>query len=126
VTRLWLLLAGINGFMAVALGAYGTHGLADVLTDQGQINFQLASQYQLFHAIAFVGVAWLSSRAPVFGNIAGGLFLLGVFFFGVSLYTGELSGSAFLASLAPYGGASFMLGWITVAAAGLLGRMQPA
>ena len=126
MARLWLLLAGINGFLAAAPGAFGTHGLVDVLDAQGMSNWMQAGQYQLFHAIAFVGVAWLSSRTPFFANVAGLFFLAGIVLFSGSLYLGDLTGLRAVQMAAPFGGGAFMLGWITIAVSSLRAPLQTA
>ncbi len=119
VTGLWILLAGINGFLAVALNAYGTHGLADVLTAEGVANFDLAAQYQLVHGVGLLAVAWLASRSSFFGNAAGALFVAGIVLFSGSLYVQEITGSGAFSQVTPFGGGAFMLGWIIIALSGL-------
>jgi uncharacterized membrane protein YgdD (TMEM256/DUF423 family) len=57
--RLWLFLGGLNGLFSVAAGAYRQHGALEPAASE---IFSIAAQYQMAHALALVGVAWLASR----------------------------------------------------------------
>jgi uncharacterized membrane protein YgdD (TMEM256/DUF423 family) len=120
LSGLWLALAGVNGGIAVATGAYATHGLADRAAEL----FRTASQYQMWHALALVGVALLARQISV--TIAGAAFLIGTMLFCGSLYRLALHGRDALSMLAPYGGTSFMLGWLALTIAGLFWLHRPA
>jgi uncharacterized membrane protein YgdD (TMEM256/DUF423 family) len=127
LSGLWLALAGVNGGIAVATGAYATHGLADRAAEL----FRTASQYQMWHALALVGVALLARQmlpraAQISVTIAGAAFLIGTMLFCGSLYRLALHGRDALSMLAPYGGTSFMLGWLALTIAGLLWLHRPA
>ena len=119
MTKLWITLAGINGFLAIALSAYGSHGLSDVLPPEDMVNFEMAAQFQLIHAAVLLGVGWLASRTSFFGNLAGTLFMLGIIFFSGSMYLQYVTGSRVLAQITPFGGAALMLGWVAIAIGGL-------
>lgn len=119
MTGLWIVLAGINGFLAVALNAYGSHGLADVLSAEGLANFDLASRFQLIHGVGLLAVAWLASKSSFFGNVAGALFVAGIVLFSGSLYVQEITESRIFSQVIPFGGGAFMLGWIAIAVSGL-------
>ena len=123
-TRLWLVLAGINGALAVAAGAYGWHGLG------GDDMFEIAANYQVFHALALIGVAWLAAiaggRGRVLVNIAGTAFTVGIVLFSGSLYSLVLLGDVPVRGAAPIGGALLMGGWVIVACSGLTVFRKPA
>lgn len=115
--RLWLFLAGISGCSAVALGAFAAHGITDAyaagLMDK-------ASRYQILHALALLAVAWLSQQRPSWLVLAaGGLFTLGSLLFCGSLYVIALTGVKAAGAAAPFGGTSFMLGWLALSASAI-------
>ena len=111
--RLWLFLAALNGFGAVAAGAYGYHWLE--VSDSGFRDvFMMGVDYQMWHALALLAVAWLAERGdgPTLAVvIAGWSFLIGILLFCGSLYALGLTGESLLPGAAPLGGSAFLLGW---------------
>ena len=61
--NIWLLIAAINGFIAVAAGAFGAHGLENRLDAHNLQIFETAARYQMYHALA-IGLAAFAMRAP--------------------------------------------------------------
>jgi uncharacterized membrane protein YgdD (TMEM256/DUF423 family) len=125
--RLYFLLSGITGFLAVALGAFGAHGLKKRLSslpdgDQRAAWWQTGAQYHLAHAIAIGMAAVVSARVPD-GTAAGWLFLGGIVLFSGSLYLMTLTGKRALGAVTPVGGLLFLAGWIAIALAAL--RIAP-
>ncbi len=122
--RLWLALAGLNGLIAVAAGAFGWHGPLD---EGGRQMFAMGSQYQLAHALALLAVAWLATRADVNRIaviIAGAGFALGIVLFSGTLYAFGAFGSVPVSGAAPVGGFALMAAWITLVFIGLSRRPQ--
>jgi uncharacterized membrane protein YgdD (TMEM256/DUF423 family) len=101
-------LAGV----AVAAGAFGAHGLRDRLAPDMLAVFETAVRYQMYHALALVGVAWAVTRWPGAGaGLAGWLFVAGIALFSGSLYVLALSGVRWLGAITPFGGLCFLAGW---------------
>jgi uncharacterized membrane protein YgdD (TMEM256/DUF423 family) len=94
------------GFVAVALGAFGTHTLRARITAQDLATFQTGVQYHLIHAVMAVVAATLGRKH------AATLFLVGIAFFSVPLYVLAVGGPKWMGAVAPIGGLSFMAGWI--------------
>lgn len=115
--RLFLILAGINGFVSVALGAFGAHGLRarlENLPDGARRLevWQTAAHYQIAHALGLGLVAYLCQRAPTSSaSVAGYLFLAGIALFSGSLYVLALTGIKVLGAVTPFGGLCFLAGW---------------
>ena len=109
-----LLLAAGNGFLAVALGAFGAHGLRDRLGAELMATYQIAVQYHFYHALALFGVALLSQQFPsaALPRVSGYLFLAGIALFSGSLYVLALGGVRWLGAVAPLGGLAFLAGWL--------------
>ncbi len=109
-------LAAICGFLGVALGAFGAHGLKAHLSAQQLQTWHTAVQYHLIHSLALLGVAILMHQSPkplISG--AGFCFLLGIVLFSGSLYGLALSGPRWLGPITPLGGLMFLLGWLLLA-----------
>ncbi len=116
MARILLLLAACSGLVAVALGAFGAHGLKQRLGVELLGVWQTGVLYQLVHTLALFGVGlWLMQR-PVAGlAAAGGLFAAGIILVSGSLYLLALDGPRWLGPITPIGGVCFMLGWIALA-----------
>ena len=110
----FLLLAAANGFLAVALGAFGAHGLGARLTAELMSNYQTAVQYHFYHALALFGAALLSARFPAAAlpKASGYLFLAGIVLFSGSLYLLALTGARWFGAITPLGGLGFLAGWL--------------
>ena len=120
--NLWLVLAGLNGAVFVALGAYGAHGLGDA--PQAQRWFDIALRYHGWHAAALLAIALWPAAGPRnwFRHGAAVLFAVGTILFCGSLYRMALMDLPLFAGAAPIGGTSFILGWLVIAAAGCVRR----
>lgn len=121
IERVWIAVAGVQGAVAVAAAAYASHGLADL--PQARDWVTTASQMQLWHSLALVGVAvcgrFARSAAGVALRVAGWLFLAGSLLFSGSLYALAFHGPLPVPMLAPTGGMALILGWMAVAVAAL-------
>lgn len=122
--RVFLITATINGFLAVALGAFGAHGLHKKLAGLPDKALRLewwetAAHYHLTHALALGLVAYLASRSSGMpATAAGWVMLAGIVLFSGSLYTMTLTGNRSLgASLVPLGGTLLLVGWVFAAVA---------
>ncbi|ABZ77619.1 protein of unknown function DUF423 [Shewanella halifaxensis HAW-EB4] len=114
----FLLLAALSGFIAVALGAFGAHGLKNVATADLIAIFNLGVEYQFYHTFALIVVAfsghWIKSRLL---DWAGYLFIAGMVLFSGSLYLYALIGAKWTGPVTPMGGVCFLLGWLFIALA---------
>ena len=101
-------IAAAMGLLAVVLGAFGAHGLKDLLAQNGTAAiWEKAVFYHLIHAVMlFV----LAERKP-FRAVAWWSFLVGIFFFSGSLYLLALTNAHWLGAITPIGGVSFVVGW---------------
>ena len=116
--RFLLLACTINGFLAVALGAFGAHGLRTRLADLPDVARRLgwwdtASHYHLLHALALGVLALAAEQVPVVWiGRAGVAMLVGILLFSGSLYAMTLSGVTALGAVTPLGGVGLLLGWL--------------
>ena len=105
-------LSAAFGFLAVALGAFGAHGLKDTLTANDSLAlWQTAALYHLVHSAVMLA---LSSRETL-SVWAWRLFASGIAIFSGSLYALALSKAHFLVYITPIGGACLLGGWLALA-----------
>ena len=116
----WFATGAVAAAIAVALGAFGAHGLKSRVTPELLAVFETGARYQMYHALALLAVGWVATRTPgPWINTSGWLFLAGIVVFSGSLYVMTLTGARWLGAITPLGGLSFMLGWVVLAIASL-------
>ena len=126
----WVRIGAVAGFLAVAFGAFGAHGLRDRLkpstsdsTEEAAFklrrieNFETASRYNMVHALAVVavGLLVLSGRTEGALTLAAWSFVVGMLLFSGSLYVYGLTGLRWLGAITPFGGLGFLVGWLALA-----------
>ncbi len=112
-------IAGAFGGLGVVAGAFAAHALKDRLDAQSLNAFEVGVDYQIFHAIALLGLCALpqalwSSR---WIRCAGWAWIVGVLLFSGSLYGLAFTEWRWLGPVTPLGGVSFIVGWICVVGA---------
>jgi len=113
-----LRLGAINGFLAVALGAFAAHGLKGRIPAASLEVFQTGVHYQGLHALALLVVGGLLLVRPLPGlKAAGWAFFTGILLFSGSLYLLALTEVRTLGWITPIGGVSFLFGWGALAKA---------
>ncbi len=99
--------------LGVAIGAFGAHGLQDLLVANERVQtFETGVRYHMYHAIAILITGLLMKEVPKkLLNTIGYLFLGGILFFSGSLYTMSITGINWLGAITPIGGVLFITGW---------------
>lgn len=101
---------------AVSLGAFGAHGLKKIITPEMLAIYQTSVQYQFYHALGLLGVAFVAYVHNVkLVNIAGNLMFVGVLIFSGSLYLLVLLNIKWLGAITPIGGVLMVLSWLLLA-----------
>ena len=120
----WLTVAALLGGFAVAAGAFGAHALEGKLSSHYLDVYQTAVQYQMYHALALLGIALLGAVQPDASWLqpSAWAFLVGIILFSGSLYALVFSGIRILGIITPIGGVAFLVGWVLLAVAGF--RLQ--
>lgn len=117
MSRAWWLGCGI-GFLAVATGAFGAHGLKGRLDAEALGWWETGARYAALHAVPCLAAAVLSARGRRAGAVAAAAFGLGVLLFSGSLWAMSLSGLRALGMITPLGGLSLLGGWLALGVAG--------
>ena len=95
--------------LGVIAGAFGSHLLEEVLTEARLETFEVAVRYQMYHALALVGIGF--SRHSMHYRASGYLFIAGILIFSGSLYLLTLTDTSWLGAVTPLGGVCFIAGW---------------
>jgi uncharacterized membrane protein YgdD (TMEM256/DUF423 family) len=102
-------IAAALGLLAVVLGAFGAHGLKEILARNGTaIIWERAVFYHALHAVMLF---LLASRAPLQAG-PWFSFLGGILIFSGSLYLLAVTNLRWLGAITPIGGVSFLVGWL--------------
>jgi uncharacterized membrane protein YgdD (TMEM256/DUF423 family) len=114
----WVRVGAVMGFLGVAIGAFGAHGLKSRLDSLGTAaTFHTGVEYHFYHALAILAVgalgAWLPARNSL--GVAGWAFLVGIVLFSGSLYVLSVTGIKPLGMITPFGGVAFLVGWAALA-----------
>lgn len=111
--KLFLLFGVINGFLAVALGAFGAHGLEGKVSEKAIGTWEKAVNYQMFHTMALLITGLILAKVDGLSAVwAGWMFLVGIILFSGSLYLYSTTGIKMLAMITPFGGLVFLIGWV--------------
>jgi uncharacterized membrane protein YgdD (TMEM256/DUF423 family) len=112
----FLMMGAFLAFLAVAIGAFGAHGLKPFLSAHMVTVFETGVRYHMYHSLGVLisGWAYVSWNSPLF-RYAALAFMLGILFFSGSLYVLSLTEVRWLGAITPLGGLLFLIGW------GLLG-----
>jgi uncharacterized membrane protein YgdD (TMEM256/DUF423 family) len=116
-----LIISGISAAIAVVLGAMGAHALKNLISAEQLISFETAVKYQFYHTLALFIIAGLQLKLnSKFLEFASWAFVIGIILFSGSIYllsTRELfnaPGLTVLGPVTPFGGISFIIGWIFI------------
>ena len=111
--------AALLGALAVALGAFGAHGLKKYVPAETISTFETGVRYQFYHVFALLAVGILYERFPVkWLRYAGNCFLIGILLFSGSLYiltalkATDTVGLSGVGAITPIGGVLFIAGWL--------------
>ena len=99
--------------LAVGLGAFGAHGLKNVVTKEMLVIFHTGVEYQFYHALGLFCVAFVSNFDDSKRvKLAGYSMVFGIIVFSGSLYAMTFTGIKILGAITPIGGVSFIISWI--------------
>jgi uncharacterized membrane protein YgdD (TMEM256/DUF423 family) len=115
--RMFVILGSFNMLLAVALGAFGAHGLKSRVSAEMLAVWQTAVLYHLVHGLGLLLVGLLALHLPV--RMAGWTLQGGIVLFSGSLYLMVLTGIRPLGMVTPLGGVAFLAGWLLLALAAL-------
>lgn len=102
--------------LAVLIGAFGAHGLKNIVTPEKLITFETGVRYHFYHGFGLVIVAILQQFLPDMKlSSSFYAFIVGILLFSFNCYFYVLSGIKVFAMIVPVGGVMFVVGWILLA-----------
>ena len=126
-----MLTAAILGAVTIAIGAFGAHGLKELVDEDAIRTFETGVRYQMYHVLALLvlgswGTFGSSEAGEIDSRVASTkkwvyrLFCLGILFFSGSIYFLALNevlpfSVKFLGPVTPMGGLLFVIGWLRLA-----------
>jgi len=115
-SALFLFIASLAAFLAVALGAFGAHGLREILSTQQLITWETAVRYQMWHALALAIISLLLNQHTENKLLirSGWLMTAGMLFFSGSLYALCLTDQKWFGPITPIGGGLLIIGWLSI------------
>jgi uncharacterized membrane protein YgdD (TMEM256/DUF423 family) len=114
----WTAAGAVFMALAVGMGAFGAHALKERLDEYSLSVYEKAVFYHFVHALGILLIALLV-RAGLVGSSAGNraawLLAAGILLFSGSLYALAISGTRLLGAITPFGGVTFIIGWLMLA-----------
>jgi uncharacterized membrane protein YgdD (TMEM256/DUF423 family) len=112
--KLFLVLGSLAALLAVALGAFGAHGLKKIIAPDLLEVYQTGVQYHFYHALGLLAIGLLAVHIPESSLLrwAGWLMVTGIVIFSGSLYVLAISGLRWLGAITPLGGTAFIAAWL--------------
>src|SRR5699024_11216086 len=109
------IIAEINGFLAVALGAVGANGLEWKISESAIATWEKAVLYQMFHTVSILAVAIMMFKYDAGSLLAAGyLFFIGIILFSCRLYINLTIVVNALVIIMPFGCVFFLIGWVVL------------
>jgi len=112
---LWIIIGSALAALAVAIGAFGAHGLKSRISADDLIIFETGVRYQMYHSLALIllGLIGVNFQSNLV-QIPAILFLIGIIIFSGTLYLIPLTGLRWFGAITPIGGTALILGWIVL------------
>jgi len=116
---MWIIISAVSGFTAVAIGAFGAHGLRETLSFEMLEVYKTGVLYQFIHTIVLLILALTNI---INAKVSSIFFLLGIILFSFSLYLYSTTGIQFFAMITPVGGVCFLIGWLWLIVEAIRGK----
>ena len=115
----WIITGGIFGFLGVAIGAFGAHGLKNYLTPEMLETYHTGVLYQLIHSVVILAIGFSGDEKY---KISAMLFTAGIILFSFSLYLYSITHILAFAIITPFGGVSFLAGWLMIVVKAIMSK----
>ena len=109
-------MAAILAATAIGLGAFGAHGLKDIISPNALTTFETGVRYQMYHSLSLLILGFTNSISDNTRKWVCNFFLFGIILFSGSLFLLSLKeivsfNVAFLGPITPIGGLLLIVGW---------------
>ena len=112
---IWIIIGSALAALAVAIGAFGAHGLKSRVSADDLVIFETGVRYQMYHSLALIllGLIGVNFQSNIV-QLPAILFLAGIIIFSGTLYLIPLTGLRWFGAITPIGGTALILGWIVL------------
>lgn len=112
--------AAILGALTIAIGAFGAHGLEQMVDSDAILSFETGVRYQMFHVLALLVLGFANALSTITRKWVFWFFVFGIVFFSGSIYLLSINDildfdTSVLGPVTPIGGIFFILGWCRLA-----------
>ncbi|CAM4264532.1 uncharacterized membrane protein YgdD (TMEM256/DUF423 family) [Paenibacillus endophyticus] len=109
-------IGALNAAIAIALGAFGAHGLEQKITDHYLEIFETGVRYHMYNALGLMLIALFAKQIAAGKLVLNGgrLIFTGMIIFSGSLYILALTSFSKLGMVTPLGGVAILAGWTCV------------
>ncbi len=112
--------ASILGALTIGIGAFGAHGLKELVDAQSVASFETGVRYQMYHVLALLCLGLTGALSQATRTWVFRLFLLGILLFSGSIYLLTLDevlsfDASVIVFITPLGGLLFIVGWLRLA-----------
>lgn len=102
--------------ITIAIGAFGAHGLKNMVDAAALVTFETGVRYQMYHCLALIVLGLVPSISIKTKKTVFWLFIIGILFFSGSIYLLALNeilpfNAAKIGFITPIGGLLFIIGW---------------
>ncbi len=109
--------AAFLGALTIAIGAFGAHGLKQLVDAEAITSFETGVRYQMFHVIVLLVIGLTGPISTTTKKWVFWFFIFGIILFSGSIYILVLKeilpfDVKFLGPFTPLGGLSFIIGWL--------------
>ncbi|GKU83718.1 DUF423 domain-containing protein [Niallia sp. NCCP-28] len=112
--KAFIIIGAVNAFLAVALGAFGAHGLEGKISAKYLEIWKTGVTYQMFHSMGILIIGAIMMKIPQSSLLtwSGWLMVAGIILFAGSLYVLAVTQISVLGAITPLGGVAFLTAWI--------------
>ncbi len=112
-----VLIASLLGALTIAIGAFGAHGLKELVDSKALDSFEIGVRYQMYHVFALLILGFATTIHSATKKWVFRFFVLGIIFFSGSIYLLSLDSIlpfdvTSIGFLTPLGGLLFIIGWL--------------
>lgn len=113
MSKIIIMTASVLIALAVAIGAFGAHGLKSQISAEMLQTYKTGVEYHFYHALGLLLVGIIAVFMPsAYVKWSAILLFAGIILFSGSLYVLAITGIKWLGAITPFGGLSFIAGWI--------------
>ncbi len=115
--RFFLTISSIMMAMAIAIGAFGAHGLKTIVDDSMMKIYNTGVEYHFYNTLGLFAASFIMYLKPDSKKVivASWLILVGMIIFSFSLYFLVILNIPVLGAITPIGGSLLIIAWVLLA-----------